>query len=411
MNKIMCGLSVGIVAGAVLLSSCSTNLGPETLPSTTPATETTVETEPVETTPPEIPEHTEPFSQAIITGSIVNSYGALSVDGTDITNSEGQSVVLKGMSSYGIQECGDFFTFEVVKTLAEDWGCDILRIAITGDAESEDGYLKDPDKYFDRICKIVDMCETQGIYIIVDWNILYDEEYDENLGAAVDFFKRFSSIYSSSPNVIYEINNDPVKPYEELESSEEWEEKIVPFANDVIDAIRENAEDSIIIVGTPRKSLDVDVASEAPLDYSNIAYACRILSGVHTDAQREKIEDALDEDICVFVTEWGLTNEFGGGGIHIAESTKWAEFLDEHGISWCNFAIGSASADDTNALNLDDERYTDAQKTSGHWPAGLISESGSFAREQFLKMNEEPAETSETTETTEETEETEEPED
>ena len=82
-----------------------------------------------------------------------------------------------------------------------------------------------------------------------------------------------------------------------------------------------------------------------------------------------------------------------------------------HGISWCNFAIGSASADDTNALNLDDERYTDAQKTSGHWPSGLISESGSFAREQFLKMNEEPAETSETTETTEETEETEEPED
>ena len=176
MNKIMCGLSVGLVAGAVLLSSCSTNLGPETLPSTTPATETTVETEPTETTPPEIPEHTEPYSQAIITGSIVNSYGALAIDGNDLTNSEGQSVVLKGMSSYGLQECGNFFTFDVIKTLAEDWGCDILRIAITGDKDTEDGYLKDPDKYFDTVCKIVDMCETQGIYVFVDWNISYDEE-------------------------------------------------------------------------------------------------------------------------------------------------------------------------------------------------------------------------------------------
>ncbi len=411
MNKIMCGLSVGLVAGAVLLSSCSTNLGPETLPSTTPATETTVETEPTETTPPEIPEHTEPYSQAIITGSIVNSYGALSINGNDLTNSEGQSVVLKGMSSYGLQECGDFFTYDVIKTLAEDWGCDILRIAITGDKDSEDSYLKDPDKYFDTVCKIVDMCEIQGIYVIVDWNIAYDEEYDEHLETAVDFFKRISVIYASSPNIIYEINNDPITPYEDLESSEEWEDKIIPFVTDVIDAIRENSSDSVIIVGTPKRSIDVDVAAESPLDYSNIAYSCHILSGTHTDSHREKIESALDEDVCVFVTEWSLANEFGGGGIHIAETTKWVEFLDENAISWCNYAIGSASTDDTNALNLDDERYTDAQKTSGHWPAGLISESGSFARAQFLTMTEETSETTETTETTEETEETEEPED
>lgn len=386
MKQIMCVLSVGIIAGSVLLSACSTNLGPETLPSTTPATEPVVETEPVIETEPEIPEHTEPYSQAVITGSLVNNYGELSISGTDITNSEGIKVVLKGISSYGIQDCGDFFTPEVVKTLAEDWGCDVLRIAITGDQNS-DGYVKEPEKYFDTVCKICDMCVAQGIYVIVDWNILYSEEYDENQELAVDFFSRLSVIYSDSYNIIYEINNDPVKPDEELESGEEWDEYIKPFAVSVIDAIRANDPNNIIIVGTPKKSLDVNAATESPLEYSNIAYGCRFFSGPHTDEQRDKISEALEDEVCVFVTQWGLTNEYGVGGIHMTESLKWVDFLDKNQISWCNYAIGSTSSDDTNALDLDNDRYTDEQKNSGHWPVGLISESGSFVREQFLKID------------------------
>lgn len=383
MNRFMCVLSVGIIAGSVLLSSCSTNLGPETLPSTTPSTEATIETEPTEETEPEVPEHTEPFSQAIITGSIVNSYGALSVNGNDINNSEGLKVVLKGMSSYGIQECGDFFTSEVVKTLAEDWGCDVLRIAITGDANSE-GYMKEPERYFDNICKICDMCVAQGIYVIVDWNVLYGESSDENTDAAVDFFSRLSVIYSDTDNIIYEINNDPVKANDELGASDEWENNIKPFATRVIDAIRENDSNNIIIVGTPKNGLGVNAASKSQLEYSNIAYGFRFFSGPHTEEQRNAVAEALGDGVCVFVTQWALTNEYGVGGIHLPESNKWIEFFRKNGISWCNYAIGSTSTDDTNALNLDDGRYTDEQKNSGHWPLGLISESGSFAREQFF---------------------------
>ena len=135
-------------------------------------------------------------------------------------------------------------------------------------------------------------------------------------------------------------------------------------------------------------------------------------------AQKVYLKEAGESDIYLglfgnlygYEDEEGI-HEFGGGGIHIAETTKWVEFFEDNAISWCNYAIGSASTDDTNALKLDDDRYTDAQKTSGHWPAGLISESGSFARAQFLTMSEEPSEPAETTETTEVTEETEEPED
>ncbi len=164
MNRLTYGISVLIISGAVFLSSCSTNLGPETLPSTTPSTEPT-ETEPEVTTKQTTPESTEPGSVALVTEKVVERYGQLTTKGTMLWSSKGEQVVL----------CMNFFTPDVVQTLAEDWGCDVLRITINGDADT--GYMKEPDKYFDPICKIIDMCVNQGIYVIVDWKTLYNEQY------------------------------------------------------------------------------------------------------------------------------------------------------------------------------------------------------------------------------------------
>ena len=110
MNKLLRGITVLGLTGAVLLCSCTTNLGPETLPSITTATETTIETEPTETEPTLPPEATEPSSVAVVTDSIVENEGTLRVSGTKIVNSEGEEVVLKGMSTFGIQNCEGFFT-------------------------------------------------------------------------------------------------------------------------------------------------------------------------------------------------------------------------------------------------------------------------------------------------------------
>lgn len=388
MNRFFYGFSVPVVAGAVLLCSCSANLGPETLPSTTPYTEPSisVETEPEETEETLPPEATEPGSSAVITDRIVEKNGRLSTDGNNIVNSEGEIVVLKGITSFGIQDCENFFTFETVKTLAEDWGCDVIRLAITGDVNSN-GYKNDPDKYFDMICKICDLCVDQGIYVIVDWNVRYLEDYDESKDDAVDFFTRLSAIYSDSPNVLYEINNDPVLPEEIEEDTDEWEDIIKPFATDVIDALRENAPDSLIIVGTPKKGLDIDTASDDELDYDNIAYACRFFTGSSGDELKEKIQTALDNDVCVFVTELGFCNDQKLGGVYYTASGAWLEFLSSNQISWCNYAIGNDLANDANALKLYSDLYTDEQK-AGHWPDGMLTGSGSYARDQILKADE-----------------------
>ena len=386
MNRYTGVLLATVLSGAMLFSSCTTNLGPETLPSTSATTEPT-ETEP-EPTETEIPEHTEPSSHAVITDKVVEQYGKLEIYGTNIVNSEGETVVLKGMSSFGLQSCGDFFTSEVVKTLAEDWGCDVLRITLTGDKYSE-GYIKEPDKYFDMVCKICDMCIEQGIYVIVDWNMLYTEAADENKESAVDFFTRLSAIYSDTPNVLYEITNDSFNDDGEQTVEEEWTEDIKPFAADIIDAVRENSTDSIIIVGAPSMGSAIDVAADSPLDYDNIAYAYRFFSGSAGDSARELVENALEEDICIIATEWGFCNDQGWGGVFFKESGKWIEFFEEHQMSWINYAIGNDSENDANALNLGSDRYTDEQKDNGHWPDGMLTKSGTYAREQLLYVPQE----------------------
>ena len=75
--------------------------------------------------------------------------------------------------------------------------------------------------------------------------------------------------------------------------------------------------------------------------------------------------------------------------------------MDDNDISWCNYAIGSDTDNDTNALLVNSADYTFGQISAGHWPDGLISASGLYTREQFLKV---PVETDDT-ETDEETDE------
>lgn len=397
MNRSTNCLLIAAISGAVLFSACSANLGPETLPSTTPATETEETT--AETTEIITPEMTDPSSEAVITERIVDKYGQLKIDGAKILNSEDEPVVLKGMSSYGIENCEGFFTPEIIKTLAQDWGCDILRISLTGDKESG-GYLKDPEKYFDMVCEICNMCIDQGIYVLVDWNVAYMEDSGENKEAAVDFFSRLSAIYSDSPNVLYEVDNNAFMLDEDESASTEWSDDIKPFAKAVIEAIRENDEDSIIVVGTPKNCFGLDTAADSKLDYKNLAYACRFFAGTHGEEYRETIESVIDDDVCVFINEWAMCSDSFTGGILYVESQEWMEFLNENQISWCNYAIGNDTYDDANALMFSSENYTFEQKYSGHWPNGLISGSGLFVREQMLMV--EPEDTAEETESTEE---------
>ena len=368
-------------------ASCSNKLPDETLPPPTTTTEsTTVETtESVpETTADTKPSH-GPNSTAVVTERPVDIHGQLSLKGTDIVDQNGEKYQLRGMSSYFLNASSFFWNEAAVQTLAEDWGCNVLRIAVSTEGGG-DGYVSDPDKYLTLTSKIIDLCVDQGIYVLLDWHILPDGDPNEYIEQATDFFTRISALYKDCPNVIYELCNEPNgKRFDDKDKEVDWKKTVKPYAEKVIAAIRKNDPDNIIVVGTPHYSQDVDIASEDPIKGDNIMYTLHFYAGSHGQDLRDKIIKANKNGCAVFVTEWGTTGDSGGGTLFLEESTVWLDFLKENNISWVNWSIGSPASETSNALKFASKVLTIEEKYQGHWPDEFISDSGKFVREYLLK--------------------------
>ncbi len=371
---------------SLVVGSCSSKLPPETLPAPTQTTaETILETE---TVPVETAAETEPSLGPLSTPQVldvpVELYGQLRVEGTDLVSESGEPVQLRGMSSGGLQSCFQFFNDDVCDTLVQDWGCTVIRLAMTSHG-LDNGYTYFPDRYFNDVCGYLDTLIAHGVYVIVDWHILFDGDPTEYQEDAIDFFTRISALYGDYPNVIYEVCNEPNgMRYDDPESPVDWDNCIKPYAESVIAAIRENDPDNIIIVGTPTWSQDVDEASLNPIDADNIMYTLHFYAGSHGQDHRDKVQTALDNGLPIFCTEWGVSMDSGNSGVFYTETLEWMDFLEANNISWCNWSIGTAIFESSNALRLYSNRFTIEQKVQGHWPDEMLSESGLFVRSLIL---------------------------
>lgn len=386
-----------LIAGVLLVSSCSKKLPAETLHPDVPvqSEETTLieETEVAETTET-VPEETEPeetepahgpFSTAVVTDKVVEINGHLSVKDGTLVNVAGEPIQLKGMSTYGMHAIGIVFNEAFVQTLAEDWGCSVIRLAMYTIGDGGDAYINQPEKYFQMMCDCIDLCIAQDVYCIVDWHILGEGDPTLRQDEAIDFFSRISALYGDCPNVIYEICNEPNG------EGVDWDNCIKPYAEAVIPAIRENDPDNIIIVGTPNWSQFVDEAAKNPLEGDNIMYTLHFYAASHGQENRDRVIEALDKNLPIFCTEWGSTCDSGGGHVDTEASDIWLAFLAENNISWCNWSIGGPTPEMSNALKWASDYLTREEKYQGHWPDEFITTSGLYAKSQILGIEYVPA--------------------
>lgn len=375
-----------LITSSLVLASCSSKLPPETAPLTPPTTvQTTVETSETVTIETEETEASfGPLSTAQVTDIPVELYGQLRVEGTQLVSESGEPVQLRGMSSGGLQSCFQFFNDDVCDTLIQDWGCTVIRLAMTSHG-LDNGYTYFPDRYFNEVCGYLDTLIDHGVYVIVDWHILFDGDPTEYQEDAIDFFSRISAIYGDCPNVIYEVCNEPNgMRYDDPESPVDWDNVIKPYAESVIAAIRENDPDNIIIVGTPTWSQDVDAASLNPIDADNIMYTLHFYAGSHGQDHMDKVITAVENGLPIFCTEWGVSLDSGNSGVFYTETLEWMDLLNQYNISWCNWSIGTAILESSNALRLYSNNFTIEQKIQGHWPDEMLSSSGLFVRSLIL---------------------------
>lgn len=277
--------------------------------------------------------------------------GALKVSGTQLMDSKGNPVQLKGVSTHGLSWFGQYVNEECFATLKNDWKCSVVRLALYT-AESG-GYCTDGDKA--KLRELVDSgvryATNQDLYVIIDWHILSDNNPNMHVAEAKEFFADVSARYAGQNNVIYEICNEP-------NGDTSWAD-VKAYANEIIPVIRANDKDAIILVGTPNYAQYVDEAAADPITgFDNIMYTLHFYAATHKDDLRSRLTQALDAGLPVFVSEFSICDASGSGSIDASSARAWIDLLDQRGISYVAWSL--TNKDETSAL-----LRPDCTKTSG----------------------------------------------
>lgn len=304
-------------------------------------------------------------------GTPFDNHGQLSVKGTDIVDESGSKYQLKGVSTHGITWFPDYVNKDAFQSIRDDWGANLVRLAMYTDTGDSNGYCSGGDK--DSIRSLVDTGVTAatelGMYVIVDWHILNDNNPNSHIDDAKEFFDDVSAKYSSNHNVIYEICNEP-------NGGTSWAD-IKSYAETIIPVIRKNDKNAIIIVGTPNWSQDVDIVSEDPITgYDNIMYAVHFYAATHKDDLRNKVKTALSNGLPVFVSEFSLCDASGNGGIDYDSSDAWFELINDNNLSYASWSL--CNKNETSALIKPDSAAISAIT------ADDLSDTGKYVRDKIL---------------------------
>ena len=316
-----------------------------------PATQST------ETPAPVTPAGDTPFAK----------HGQLSVNGAYLVDQNGQKFQLRGMSTHGIAWFPDYINFDTFKFLRNEWNTNCIRLAMY--TAENGGYCTGGNKdYIKGLVKNgVDYATQLGMYVIVDWHILSDQTPLTYKDEAVKFFDEMSSLYADRGNVIYEICNEP-------NGSGSWQD-VTAYANEVIPVIRKNSPNSIVLVGTPTWSQDIDQALNSPLGFNNVMYSLHFYAATHTDWLRNRMESCIQSGLPVFISEFGTCDASGNGAVDVYQSEQWKALIDKYNTSYMcwNLANKNESSSIISA---------GCSKLSG-WTDGDLSRQGQLIRGWF----------------------------
>ena len=256
-------------------------------------------------------------------------YGALHVEDGVLVDADGNQVQLTGVSSAGLSWYPDYVTADAISSLKENWGINVIRLAMyTSDyngycvgGEDIQSVLKS------NIDEAIEAATENDMYVIVDWHILNDGDPNEYKSEAIQFFGELVRKYDDNDNIIYEICNEP-------NGETTWSD-VKKYANEVIPVIRNVDKDAIILVGTPEWSSDLDSVVDDPLQFDNIMYTYHFYAGTHKSSARNELTAALDEELPVFISEYGFVAADGDGDVDTEEASKWVDIIDEYGLSSC----------------------------------------------------------------------------
>jgi len=172
------------------------------------------------------------------------------------------------------------------------------------------------------------------IYVIIDWHIDGPYAFDVQHEAKA-FFIEMAQRYGNTPNIIWEIFNEPM-------NTDPWW-KIKQYHLDIIPAIRQYSR-NIIMLGSKSWSQDLDEPAVDPVTCDvcyNLAYSLHFYAITHQAENLRKAQVAVDKGLALFANEWGVCAYDGRSfaDINWVWVKKWTDFFDQYLIGSTHWSI------------------------------------------------------------------------
>ena len=299
----------------------------------------------------------------------VELHGALRIEGNQMVNAAGVPPQLRGISlSWSIWGGKKYYNPEVIDWLVKDFKITVLRASMA--VQPQGGYLQNPGEQINLMTTVIDEAISNGIYVLIDW---HDHNAEQHLEESKTFFTIMAQKYSGTPNVIYEIFNEPAQ--------QSWD-VIKNYSIEVIKTIRKYDSKNLIVIGSPRWDQDVDISASDPITrFNNLVYSFHFYASdpYHQEKLRAKAESAMKHGIALFVTEWGVGESNGDGEFNLDKTTLWMEWMERNRLSWVNWNVTDKK--ETTALMLP------GASVKGGWNEDQLTEAGKYIKGQLRNLN------------------------
>ena len=261
--------------------------------------------------------------------------GRLQVIDGKLCSESGEPVMLRGVSTNGLITAEDYLNEALFRELSVDRGVNLFRLAMYTYGVGIVGYCTggDRERHRQDMIRGVELARANDMYALIDWHILSDGDPNQYLDEAKAFFADMAERFSDDNNVLYEICNEP--------NGVDWP-SVKAYAEQLIPVIREKDPDSVIIVGNPDWSKDLDSAAADPLDFDNILYTLHFYAASHGQELRDRTERLSRSGLPIFVSEFGVTSSSGGFPRDLESADLWIELLEREHISYCMWSFSAA---------------------------------------------------------------------
>ena len=257
-------------------------------------------------------------------------HGKLYKNGKYLVDLEGKQVEIRGIGTHHLLQFKNLHTKECLETL-KYYGINCIRLSAylktqlfsASNNEFATGYVDAISETRAHIEEIVNYCTELGLYVILDWHMHATKSYaDMYETEAIDFFTYFSAKYKDTPNVFYELANEPYS----ITAAE-----LITFISKVRPVILANNPKAIMLCGNAKEGIETFYTKLVAAGYTDI-FVCP-----HSYGESVKVEynKWFNNGYPLFVSEWGNSNGYGDGEGNDAATTDLLAWLHETGVGTC----------------------------------------------------------------------------